>query len=290
MAEKSVRECDTASVIEFDQMSVAFSGRHVLNEVCLAIPRGGLTVFVGPNGAGKTTLLLSIMGEVPHTGDIRFAAGVRGHIGYVPQHLEAQTSTPITCEEFLALTAGRRPLWLGIGREGRRAAGEALARVGMASAARRCISELSGGEMRRVLLASALLRQPVLLLLDEPAAGVDLKGERLFWDILNELREQDAISIVMVSHNLTLAAHYATHVVCVHDGICQQGTPHQIFTAGNLMSVFGIPIHIYPDQCALPQHLCPKCGAISECGMMHPCGAQHSTACQCDQSQAGGVQ
>ncbi len=270
------------SVIDFDRMSVAFSGRQVLHEVSLAIPEGGLTVFVGPNGAGKTTLLLSIMGEVPHTGEIRFAHGVRGHIGYVPQHLEAQTSTPITCEEFLALNAGRRPLWLGIGREGRRAASEALERVGMATSARRCISELSGGEMRRVLLASALLRHPALLLLDEPAAGVDLRGERMFWEILNELRVQDALSIVMVSHNLTLAAHYATHVVCVYDGTCQQGTPHQIFTAGNLMSVFGIPIHIYPDQCTVPQHLCPTCGAFSQCEQVHPC--------QCQHRQAGGAQ
>ena len=270
----------TEHVIDFENMSVEFAGRTVLDKVCVSIPRGGLTVFVGPNGAGKTTLLLSIMGEVPHRGTIHFAEDARGHIGYVPQHLEAQTSTPITCEEFLALNAGARPLWLGIGQKGRKAAAQALERVGMANAARRCIGELSGGEMRRVLLASALLRDPLILLLAEPTAGVDLRGERLFWDILNELRVQHHISIVMVSHNLTLAAHYASHVICVYDGHCQQGTPHQIFTAANLMSVFGIPIHIYPDQCTVPQHLCPKCGAFAQCDFDHPCGARAETLCQ----------
>lgn len=270
----------TDHVIAFENMSVEFAGKTVLDHVRVSIPRGGLTVFVGPNGAGKTTLLLSIMGEVPHRGKIRFARGVLGRIGYVPQHLEAQTSTPITCEEFLALNAGTRPLWLGIGKEGKKAVAKALERVGMGNAATRCIGELSGGEMRRVLLASALLRDPLLLLLDEPAAGVDLKGERLFWDILNELRLQSGISIVMVSHNLTLAAHYASHVVCLYDGRCQEGTPHQIFTAANLMSVFGIPIHIYPDQCTVPQHLCPKCGAFAQCEQEHPCGIRGEAPCQ----------
>lgn len=256
--------------LDFEHVGVEFFGRPVLEDVCVSVPKGGLTVFAGPNGAGKTTLLLSIMGEVPHTGTIRFAEGVEGHMGYVPQHLMAQTATPITCGEFLALNATCRPVFLGLGRRENAVADEVLARVGLPGACRRPMGELSGGETRRVLLASALLRKPRLLLLDEPAAGVDMSGERLFWEILNELRTRDGISIVMVSHNLSLAAHYATHVVCVSHGRCQEGTPHEVFTAGNLMEVFGVPIHLYPDQCAVPHELCPKCGAFGKAGHDHP--------------------
>lgn len=116
--------------------------------------------------------------------------------------------------------------------------------------------------MRRILLALALLRNPKLLLLDEPAAGVDPKGEHLFWEILEEARRSRGLTIVMVSHNLPLTAHYATHVLCLSRGQCLEGAPHVTLTAKNLMNIFGIPIHLYPDQCTVPQFFCPKCGAF----------------------------
>lgn len=252
----------TRNALEIAHLHVEFSGRSVLEDVCASLPMGGLTVFVGPNGAGKTTLLLCLMGEVPHTGRISFSPGVQGRIGYVPQSLFSETYTPITCAEFLGLAVSRRPLWLGASKESRKAVAQALDRVGMGDMQKRCIGELSGGQMRRVLLAGALLRRPRLLLLDEPAAGVDLKGERLFWEILDDLRRTEDLSIVMVSHNLHLTAHYATHVLCVHAGSCLEGAPHEVLTARNLMSIFGIPIHLYPDQCSAPQELCPGCGAF----------------------------
>ncbi len=251
------------NALDLAHIFVEFSGNKVLSDVHASIPEGGLTVFVGPNGAGKTTLLLCIMGEVPYRGEIRFHPDIRGYIGYVPQNLQTQTYTPITCAEFLGMSFSRRPLWLGMSKAGRAAVARVLARVGMEHAEKRCISELSGGEMRRILLAAALLRSPRLLLLDEPAAGVDMRGERLFWDILDDLRTREKITIVMVSHNLSLTAHYASHVICVSRGRCMEGTPHAILTAQNLMTIFGIPIHLYPDQCALSHDLCPMCGAFS---------------------------
>ncbi len=253
-----------ANVLDISHLHVEFAGRTVLDDVSTSLPMGGMTVFVGPNGAGKTTLLLCIMGEVKYRGRLTLAQGVAGHIGYVPQSLRAETCTPITCAEFLYLGASRMPLWCGASQATRKAVAGALARVDMSGMELRPIADLSGGQMRRLLLAGALLRSPRLLLLDEPAAGVDLKGERLFWEILDGLRRETGLSVVMVNHNLYLTAHYATHVVCVHNGGIMAGTPHEVLTASNLMTIFGVPIHLYPDHCALPHELCPSCGAFRD--------------------------
>lgn len=249
--------------IAIEDFSVRFGGQAVLSHVSASLPAGGCTVFVGPNGAGKTTLLLCLLGEIKGTGTIRMAEGLAGHVGYVPQNLSFDVRTPVTVGEFLALGLTRRPLWLRVPGAARRQADVVLGQVGMEGAARRSLGDLSGGELRRILLASALLREPKLLLLDEPAAGVDLRGEHLFWDILGEARRERGMTIVMVSHNLPLTAHYATHVLCLHNGGCIEGVPHEVLTARNLMAIFGIPIHLYPDQCATPQFRCPQCGAFA---------------------------
>ncbi len=271
------------NVLEITHLRVAFSGRTVLDDVCASLPMGGMTVFVGPNGAGKTTLLLSLLGEVPYTGSVTFADGIRSHIGYVPQSLNSETYTPITCSEFLRLSFSRRPLWLGTTAAMRSRVDDALDKVGMSGMAGRSLSQLSGGQLHRVLLAGALLGGPRLLLLDEPASGVDMQGEHLFWELLDDLRKKEGISVAMVSHNLHLTAHYATHVLCVHQGTCMQGAPRDVLTAGNLMTIFGIPIHLYPDQCAASQALCPSCGAFADKEDLQYCPA----GCTCAHCKTG---
>ncbi len=273
----------TENVLDIMHLHVEFFGRTVLRDVCVSLPKGGMTVFVGPNGAGKTTLLLSLLGEVPHTGSIRFAPDILGHIGYVPQALNTETYTPITCSEFLRLSFSKRPLWLGATAATRKAVDEALDKVGMSGMQDGCLSELSGGQLHRVLLAAALLGSPRLLLLDEPAAGVDMHGERLFWELLDSLRHSEGLSVVMVSHNLHLTAHYATHVVCVHQGECLQGEPRKVLTAQNLMEIFGIPIHLYPDQCAASHTLCPSCGAFADGQELQNC----PVGCSCAACKSG---
>lgn len=280
------------TAISIENLSVRFRGYTVLDGISASIPAGGCTVFVGPNGAGKTTLLLCLLGEVPYTGTIRKSGDFAGRVGYVPQDLRRADSTPVTVSEFLALSVSRRPMWLGFGGAVRRAVSDVLAEVDMRDAAERRICDLSGGQLRRVLLAQALIRRPRLLLLDEPAAGVDLRGEHLFWDILDDARRRLGLTTVMVSHNLPMAAHFATHVVCIFDGTCMEGAPHKVLTARNLMEVFGIPIHLYPDQCSQPQYLCPKCGAFSReedgnagsaptCCSLNPEGSPFRAACSC---------
>ncbi len=249
--------------LAFDHVHVCRGGRSILDHVCATVPAGSSTVIVGPNGAGKTTLLLCLIGEMPYTGRI-LASGRTSlpRTAYVPQHLYLDASLPLRVGEFLALNRQRRPLWLGLYGPQRAKARDMLRMVRAEQLEERRMSDLSGGEMRRVLLAAALGMAPRLLVLDEPAAGVDVQGERLFWEVLDEARRQQGFTQLMVSHNLSLAAHYATHIICLNKKVCAEGVPHEALGASTLMQLFGVPIHLYPAQCDPADPSCPQCGAV----------------------------
>lgn len=258
--------------VQFKNITVIRSHKTILRNITAFAPLGGATIIVGPNGAGKTTLLRCLLGEVPHSGQIVFknAAGepIKPVLAYVPQILQADVHMPLRVYEFMALSQTRRPLWLGCSRKSRQKSRELLKLVEGDKLENRRLGELSGGEMRRVLLASALGRKPGLLALDEPEAGVDYKGERLFWQLLDETRKEFGFTLLMVSHNLPLAAHYATHVICIKGELLAEGAPQATLTADNLQELFGVPIHLYPKQCEAAGPHCPDCGALGN--LPHP--------------------
>ena len=223
-------------------------------------------MIVGPNGAGKTTLLRCLLNEIAYKGHINFFNAqnlpVKPVLAYVPQILQADANMPLRVYEFLTLARTKRPLWLGCSEKSRKAARAMLELVEAEKLETRRLGELSGGEMRRVLLASALGRKPGLLALDEAEAGVDYKGERLFWKLLDETRREFGYTLLMVSHNLPLAAHYATHILCIKGGLLAEGATRATLTAANLQELFGAPIHLYPAQCEESPDSCPDCGAM----------------------------
>ena len=249
----------------FENVCLSRGGNLILNNICATAPAGGSTVSVGPNGAGKTTLLLCLIGEMSYSGRITFAGlQHQPRMAYVPQHLSLDRSLPLRVSEFLALNRQRQPLWLGL-RPWARSEGRHLLQMVKAEHLEQSrLGDLSGGELRRVLLAAALGRNPELLVLDEPAAGVDVRGERLFWELLDAARLERGFTQIMVSHNLPLVAHYATHVVCLNRSVCATGAPRVTLTSSTLMELFGVPIHLYPDQCDPEDPGCPQCGVVSE--------------------------
>ncbi|WP_165079327.1 MULTISPECIES: metal ABC transporter ATP-binding protein [unclassified Desulfovibrio] len=256
--------CLTAPAVRFEHVGVVAGGRTILADVDAVAPAGGATVLMGPNGAGKTTLLHCLLGERAYSGRIVLEGGQR--VAHVPQQLVVERGLPLTVREFLALGAQRRPLWLGVS-AGARLRGRALLEtVDAADLEGQRLGDLSGGELRRVLLAAALGHDPDLLVLDEAEAGVDVHGERLFWEVLDAARRERGFTLIMVSHNLPLAAHYATHVICLDGRMLAQGPPRETLTARLLLSLFGVPIHLYPDQCDLDAPGCPQCGALSAPG------------------------
>ncbi len=243
-------------------------GTHIaLHGIDATIPQRSGTVLVGPNGAGKTTFLLCLSGELSYSGQIDISP-VRGRtprIAFVPQYVTPAAHMPLTVMEFLSLSGNSRPLWLGLGGTARRRAAQALDLVHAGNLLHRPLCGLSGGESRRVLLAAALMRDPDLLFLDEPAAGVDMRGEREFWQLLDRARRERGFTQIMVTHNLPLAAHYATHVIALNQTLIAQGPPHAVLTASVMLRLFGVPIHLYPDQCAPLERACATCGA--QCGL-----------------------
>lgn len=258
--------------VVFDAVSVRYGRVSILDTVNALVPRGSNTVLVGPNGAGKTSLLLCLLRELPYRGNITLLPlpdGRQPRLAYVPQQMTLPLGLPLLVEEFILLNLGGRPLWFG------RKAGEitsvkaCLAMVDAQNLCKRRLSDLSGGELRRVLLAAALGRKPDILVLDEAEAGVDVRGEALFWEILNSTRQAYGFTQIMVSHNLSLTAHYATHVICLNKSVQVQGPPRNCLDAAQLYRLFGIPIHLYPEQCELEVPGCPECGAFSHAAHEH---------------------
>lgn len=263
---------DPAAAIHIAHVDVRRGDLHILQDISATIPQGSSTVLIGPNGAGKSTLLHCIIHEIVYTGEIRMrnGHGNKPRLAYVPQNLRMDSALPLTVAEFLSLGHQRRPLWLGIKASASRRARAALAPVHAEHLIRRRMSDLSGGELRRVLLAAALAREPEILLLDEPAAGVDFQGERLFWEVLDSARRQQGFTQLMVTHNLPLAAHYASHVIGLNKKVITQGPPQETLTAPTLMQLFGVPIHLYPNQCDQTEAACNKCGALCHALRMAP--------------------
>ena len=226
----------------FSRVAVAFEGVSILDEVTASVPRGGCTAVVGPNGAGKTTLLMALLGQAPFRGDIRIGNlpdGRTPRIGYVPQRLQFDRGLPMTVRDFLVMGQQRGPLWCGTRARHRDMARGLLQAVQAESLEQRRLGALSGGELQRVLLALALQREPDLLVLDEPAAGVDVQGGYLFCELLERLRRERDFTELMVSHDLGTVAHHATHVIMLNRRVAAEGRPGDVLTAPNLMAVFG---------------------------------------------------
>jgi zinc transport system ATP-binding protein len=237
----------TDELVRIRDLSVCLGGNMILRGVTTALAREKITALIGLNGSGKTTLLRAILKEIPYTGKIEFRCGhdhsrpTPQYVGYVPQRLRNDASLPLTVRDLLALALQRRPLFLGISRRTTRLMKELLERVWMApDLLDRPVEKLSGGELQRVLLALALRPSPELLLLDEPASGIDFQHATKFYDLLGELNRQTKVTIVLVSHELSVVSRHAHHVICLKDGRVRcEGRPDEIVAGKMLDEIFG---------------------------------------------------
>ena len=216
-----IQPTPTAPVIEISGLNFRFeSGPLVLEDVNLEVSKGDFASVIGPNGGGKTTLVKLIVGLLsPTEGSLRILgqspAKARPRIGYVPQHAMMDPRFPVRAEDVV--TMGRLGAGFRLGTytaADREAAHNALATVGLSEHGSRPFSDLSGGQRQRVLLARALVIEPELLLLDEPAANLDQKVEQDFFDLLKELNKH--LTIVLVSHDLGFVSGFVRTVICVH--------------------------------------------------------------------------
>ena len=229
---------------KIEDFGVSFGTFEVFSHVNLHFHCGELTAIIGPNGAGKSTLLRALLGEVAHTGRLRFVDAedrhIRPVIGYVPQYLRLDVSAPTTVLDLFMACMTHRPVWLFPARRYRVRVIEKLARVRAEHLVDRRLGALSGGELQRVLLALALDPMPNLLLLDEPVSGVDQSGLALFYDIVGQLRAQEDLAILLISHDLGMVARHADKVVLMDHGIAAAGTPSEVFASPHMGRIFGI--------------------------------------------------
>ena len=210
----------TSPIVEIKNVSFAYNGEAVLEDVNLKVRRRDFIAMIGPNGGGKTTLLRLILGLIhPDKGRIRVngeaVSRASVDIGYVPQDVHINRNFPITAMDVVLMgKLDPRKRWARKSAANRREALAALDRLQMGAYANKRIGELSGGQRQRVFIARALVAAPELLLLDEPTASIDTKGQAEFYALLKELNTD--ITILVVSHDLLVISSYVKSVACVN--------------------------------------------------------------------------
>ena len=226
-------------LVQLNQLTVRFDERVVVDHVNLAVGRGDIITIIGPNGAGKTTLIKTILGiQKASSGQVSLAPDLV--IGYVPQHLSLEATLPLSVKRFMLLSG--RPLT---------ACEAALQRTGVGHLLNASVHHLSGGEKQRLLLARALARQPDLLVLDEPAQGVDINGQAALYELIRELRDELHCGVIMISHDLHLVMAATDQVICLNQHICCSGHPADISHDPAFIETFG---HQVAESLAVYHH------------------------------------
>lgn len=216
-------------LLHLEKVGLRRDDRVVLQDVSLALRAGEILTVIGPNGAGKTSLVRIALGLLaPDSGRRRVQPGLR--IGYVPQKLGLNEALPLDVRRFLQLARG------GVDDA---AIAAALAETGAGQVLRTPVARLSGGELQRVLLARALLRDPQLLVLDEPAQGVDITGQEELYALIGEVRQRHGCGVLMVSHDLHLVMAATDHVLCLNRHVCCEGHPESVSANPEYRRLFG---------------------------------------------------
>ena len=216
------------SLVQVEDLSVRYGAKTVLSHVSLRVERGEIVTIVGPNGSGKTSLLRAIIGAVkPAQGRVIHGNSVK--IGYVPQKLHIDETLPITVSRFLKLPGGVTATDIS----------QVLAQAGVPDLAKAQLSQLSGGQFQRVLLARALIGKPDLLLLDEATQGLDQRGSASFYQQIEHVRQDTGCAVLMISHELHVVMSASDRVICLNGHVCCEGTPAVVASAPEYRALFG---------------------------------------------------
>lgn len=219
---------DNRCLVTAKDISIQFGDRQVLQKVSLTVNQGQVVTLIGPNGAGKTTLVRIILGLLaPQSGSIEKPKNLR--IGYMPQKLHIEPTMPITVRRFLELARHSHASPID----------SILEEVQISHLMDHQLRSVSGGEMQRVLLARALSQTPALLVLDEPAQGVDVAGQADLYQLINDIRSRHNCGVLMISHDLHLVMAKTDEVICLNHHICCHGHPEQVSMDPSYLALFG---------------------------------------------------
>jgi zinc transport system ATP-binding protein len=233
------------NALEINKVSFEYSKEtSVINNVSFTIPEKETTILIGPNGSGKTTLLKIMIGLLEPTSGTVLVYGkkpkdMRNIIGYVPQKLYFDTTFPITVLEFLNLPRNNSEnKILNI-----------LESVGAKDMVSARLGELSGGQLQRVLIARSLLGNPKIIFLDEPVSGIDIGGEKNFYELIKSVQEKHDVTVVMVSHEVNIVSQIATQVICINKEMLCSGSPDTTLLPELIEELYGKEVSLYKHQC-----------------------------------------
>ncbi len=239
-------------VVEVSGLNVTLGGRRVLQDIDLNIATGELVALIGPNGAGKTTLVRSILGLLPITsGTVRLLGETDlrkalPRVGYVPQRLALEVGLALSVREFLALRRRSTRNWFWRRHDDLDSALPPIAvELGVKPLLDKPVVALSGGQLQRVLIAFGLLDNPQVLFLDEPTEGVDAPGERTFYEIVSDIHRSHGLTVILVSHDLSMVHRHASRVVALNGRICCEGAPDEIIREDALKEAYGLHVVAY---------------------------------------------
>ena len=219
-------------LLEASDLTVVRGGKEILAGAGLKVRGGEIVTLIGPNGAGKTTIIKVVLGLMKaDQGKVMRRPGLV--IGYMPQRLHIDPTLPLTVGRFLALGGSR-----GNGK-GRARAAEVLGEVGAGAVMDTPLQAVSGGEFQRVVLARALLREPDLLVLDEPSQGIDVNGQAELYRLIARIRDRRGCGVLMVSHDLHLVMADTDEVVCLNHHVCCAGRPEMVTNDPSYIQLFG---------------------------------------------------
>lgn len=226
------------TILEIKNLTVEFDKEKVIDNVSFNVEHGDIVVILGPNGAGKTVLLRTLLGFLPYQGEINWLKPLRK--SYVPQRLPMVKDIPLTVEEFFQLKIKNNLL---------KNIKTILHSVGLNSELlKKRLNILTPGQYQRALMAWQLLGDPEVLLFDEPMEGIDASGQQSIYQFLEKIHQEKKLTIVLVSHDLSVVYKLASKVICLSRNLICAGLPNEVLTADMLTKVYGGEVKFYQHQ------------------------------------------
>jgi zinc transport system ATP-binding protein len=220
-------------ILKVKNLNVEISKEKIICNLSFEVKKGEVLTILGPNGAGKTVLLKTLLGIFPYKGEIRWRPNIK--IGYVPQRVPFVRDFPLTVEEFLHLKE-KDP----------KKVKEIVKILGFEPhILSKNVGELSSGQYQRILIGFALLKDPEVLLFDEPTTGIDISGEETIYQLIERLKEKKGLTVLLVTHDLSVVFKFSDYVICLNKCPICQGAPKEVATPQNLSKLYGQEIKFY---------------------------------------------
>ena len=223
-------------ILKVKNLSVMLDNQSIIENLSFDVKKGDVLTILGPNGAGKSVLLKTLLGLLPYKGEIEWAKGIK--IGYVPQRLPFIKDIPLNIKDFFRLkTSDEQEIK------------EILNSVGFMEAfLRKKIGDLSSGQFQRILIAWGLVGNPQALLFDEPMTGVDISAEETIYNLLAKLKEERDLTILLVTHDLSVVYQFSANVICLNRQAICYGPPQEVMTPESLRKLYGGEVKYYQHK------------------------------------------